>query len=163
MFSTATELAESGISDLQIALVAGGFLIAGALIAFLSSLVTGRKDRDRADRVRWDDQILGDALEVIKISEWIRSQSFVDVRDECPYHSKLIEQPKQLERYRDVNHRLQLIASKDVNTASAKLVSRAERLGEQRTAEDIKAARDALNEAVQGFRQAVRKELNARD
>lgn len=163
MLIAAEKAAETGVSNLQIALIAGGFALVGALLGFLASLYTKRQELERADRVRWDNQILSDALEVIELTQVIRNHAFTDTRDPLMAEIKESDESKQMDRYRSINHRLSLIASNNVNTAAARLMSKTLDLGEQRKAEDIKTAREGLNEAVKAFRSAVRRELHARD
>ena len=46
-------------------LIAGGFLVIGAVVAFVSSYVVKKRELERLDQARWDTEILDTSVELI--------------------------------------------------------------------------------------------------
>lgn len=152
-------------------LVAGGFLVIGALIAFASNWYAKYRELQRADRARWDNDILEGCIKIldtIEVALWYGLPNDVTIVTELV--ANINRAAPQIEACSAIADKLSLIASEELSKNARNLAVGLGYLLQQARL-DTPAARteivDMRNkyfkyERTAAFRELARKELRAK-
>lgn len=157
-----------------IPVIAGGFLVAVALLTFGANLILKRIELARADRSKWDDDILDLSLEIKRLTdEMVAVGTTTDPAFKESITERLPIYRKNSQAMGPPVDKLGLIASEELSKAAVGLMLAAMNQGlrhdyshmapKERKVQEKKAARiPKLEEASKIFNAAVRKELRAK-